>query len=128
MYHLDLGLQTHGYVSDTLKRVCNSLESFAKGYTEYFITFANTENELKASTPKPKASMLKRQVGPLIDFEARLKVAMQDAADEVAAWDLESMSQSLRESQRKKEVKVVKVEKEDPEVDRKPTRVGNDGE
>lgn len=45
-----------------------------------------------------------------MEFEARLRNAVQAAEEEVAAWDLDSMSQSLRESQRERKVKEEKQE------------------
>jgi hypothetical protein len=112
LHNLDVGLRAHDFLSDTVKRILQNLDIFCQSYTDHFIAFANTERERQISTP-PRVGGLRRTVGPQVEFEARLRNAIQAAEEEVAAWDLDSMSQSLRESQRERRVKVEVKEEAD---------------
>jgi hypothetical protein len=105
LHNINVGLKFGVAVetSDTALRVHDSLVKFSKTYTDQFITFAKSEAERAESTSQPRPAPtngLRRTVGPLLDFRWRVEAAIDAAEKEVAAYDLDSLSQSLRQADR----------------------------
>jgi hypothetical protein len=78
--------------------VNGSLETFALLYTDFFIDFATGEKLRDAVRPCPPGGLSKR-LAPLLEFRTRLEHAVR-TAEELSKYDMGSMSQSLRESER----------------------------